>query len=176
MNNLLNRIARALRLDPGLYEEVERDRNAMGQAMLVVVLSAVAAGIGMYSDSSLLGLIGDIIIALIGWFLWAYIAFFIGTQVLPEPTTRADHAELLRTTGFASSPGIIRILGVIPGICILVSIVANIWMILAMVVAVRQALDYRSTGRAVLVCIIGWLVYGLVNVLIYFITFGTLSL
>lgn len=176
MDDLLNRIARALRLDPRLYEEVEADRNAMGQAMLVVVLSAVAAGIGWYSDSSFMGLIGDIIIALIGWFLWAYITFFIGTQVLPEPTTRADHGELLRTTGFASSPGLIRILGIIPGLGIISNIVANIWMIIAMVVAVRQALDYRSTGRAFLVCILGWLVYGLVNLLIHLVTFGAISL
>lgn len=176
MDDLLNRIKRALRLDPALYEEVEADRGALGQAMLIVVLSSIAAGIGWYDESSLFGLLGNIIVALLGWFLWAYIAFFIGTQVLPGPLTRSNHGELLRTTGFASAPGIIRILGVIPGLGILSNLVANVWMIIAMVIAIRQALDYRSTGRAVVVCLLGWLVYGIVTILIYVFSFGLLEL
>ena len=90
----------------------------------------------------------------------------IGTKILPEPQTRADHGELLRTLGFASAPGLLRILGFIPAFSGIVFFGASIWMLIAMVVAVRQALDYRSTLRAVGVCVIGWLIQILILVLV----------
>jgi len=126
----------------------------------VVILSAAAAGIGSVSadafslTSFLIGTIG----ALGGWYVWAFLAYFIGTKFLPEPQTRADHRELLRTIGFSSAPGLIRALGFIPGLHDLLFFVAGIWMLVAMVIAVRQALDYTSTGRAIGVCVIGWAV------------------
>ena len=46
MASLVDRMIRAAKLDSHLYEEVEADTGAMGQAMLVVVLSSIAAGIG----------------------------------------------------------------------------------------------------------------------------------
>jgi hypothetical protein len=58
----------------------------------------------------------------------------------------------MRTTGFAAAPGVFRILRVIPGLAVPVLVVSSVWMIAAMVVAVRQALDYRTTARAVAVC------------------------
>jgi hypothetical protein len=98
--------------------------------------------------------------ALLGWYAWAFLTYFIGTKFLAEPQTRADHRELLRTIGFSSAPGLIRILGIIPvpGFRSLLFQVAAIWMLVAMVIAVRQALDYTSTGRAIGVCVIGWAV------------------
>jgi len=154
----MDRILRASKLDVNLYEEVEADRGSMGQAMGVVVLSSFAAGIGSISTSGVKGIIVGVIGALIGWFIWAYLTYFIGTKLLPEPQTKADHGELLRTIGFSSSPGLIRILGIIPGLMKIIFLVAGIWMLVAMVIAVRQALDYRSTLRAVGVCIIGWII------------------
>jgi len=85
--------------------------------------------------------------------------YIIGTKVLPEPQTRSDLGELLRTTGFAASPGLLRVLGVIPLIGGLIMPAVTIWMLVAMIIAVRQALDYQSTGRAVVVCLIGWVVF-----------------
>jgi len=105
-------------------------------------------------------------LALIGWYIWAYLTFLIGTKLLPEPQTEADLGQLLRTIGFASSPGIIRILGVIPGLNLIVNLVASIWMLVAMIIAVRQALDYKGTLRAVLVCIIGFIIYLIIMTLI----------
>lgn len=158
MSSYINRMLRASRLDVHLYEEVEADTGAMGQAIGVVVLASVAAGIGSFSTGGVKGLLVGVIGALIGWFVWAYLTYFIGTKLLPEPQTKASHAELLRTIGFSSSPGLIRILGIIPGLMAVVFLVAGIWMLIAMVIAVRQALDYRSTLRAVGVCIIGWII------------------
>ncbi len=93
-----------------------------------------------------------------------FVVFLIGTKVLPEPQTRSDMGELLRTIGFASSPGLLLVLGVIPLLGPLISFGVSIWMLAAMVVAVRQALDFKSTGRAVGVCLLGWLAYVFVAV------------
>ncbi len=155
---LWTRILRAARLDVHLYEEVEADRDALGHAGLVVVLSSVAAGIGGLTEGGIGGLLAITIAALISWGVWAYLTYVIGTRLLPEPQTRSDPGELLRTIGFASSPGLIRIVGVIPGLATPVNLVAGIWMLVAMVIAVRQALDYQSTWRAVGVCLIGWII------------------
>ena len=153
-----NRMIRAAKLDVQLYEEVEADQGATGQAMTVVILSAAAAGIGSVDAFSLTSFLIGTVGALGAWYVWAFLTYFIGTKFLPEPQTMADHRELLRTVGFSSSPGLIRALGFIPGLRDLLFVVAGIWMLVAMVIAVRQALDYTSTGRAIGVCVIGWVV------------------
>jgi hypothetical protein len=153
---------RAAKLDAQLYEEVEADRGAMREAMTVVVLSAVAAGIGNLANGGLLGIISGTIGALVGWYIWAFLTYFIGTRLLPEPDTKADHGELLRTIGFSSAPGLIRVFGIIPGLTTFVFAVAGGWMLVAMVIAVRQALDYKSTWRAIGVCMIGFVVQAFV--------------
>lgn len=167
MNSFQNRIIRAAKLDVNLYEEVEADKGAMRQAMAVVVLSSLAAGIGSIGTGGLGGLVMGTIAALVGWYVWAYLTYFVGTKLLPEPQTQADPGELLRTIGFASSPGLIRVAGIIPGLGGVVFLVASLWMLVAMVIAVRQALDYTSTLRAVGVCVIGWVIQLLILVLLF---------
>ena len=158
MASLGDRMIRAAKLDRGLYEEVEADTGATGQAMLVVVLSSVAAGIGRAGVGGLKGLLFGALSALVAWYIWAFLTYFIGTRLLPESQTEADVGQLLRTTGFSSSPGLLRILGIIPGLTGIVFLGCAVWMLVAMVIAVRQALDYHGTGRAIGVCLIGWVV------------------
>ncbi|MGR3173370.1 MAG: YIP1 family protein [Candidatus Scalindua sp.] len=155
-SNFINRIFRAAKLDAQLYEEVEADKTSMRQAMLVVILSGVAAGVGSISHGGLMGVAVGTVTALVGWYIWAFLTYLIGTKFLPEPQTKSDIGELLRTIGFASSPGLIRVLGVVPEIEKFVFSAASVWMLVAMVIAVRQALDYKGTWRAVIVCVIGW--------------------
>ena len=171
MESFKNRIIRAAKLDVSLYEEVEADRSAMGQAMGVVILSAVAAGIGSIGTTGVAGIFVGTLAALVGWYIWAYITYYVGTKFLPEPQTKADLGELLRTIGFASSPGLLRILGIIPFLSGIIFIATGIWMLVAMVIAVRQALDYNSTPRAVGVCLIGWVIQ-MVIIWIAFSIFG----
>ncbi len=167
MGNFISRIIRAAKLEAHLYEEVEADKNAMRQAMLVVVLSGVAAGLGNVAKGGLPGILLGTVAALAGWYIWAFLIYLIGTKLLPEPNTRSDIGELLRTIGFSSSPGLIRVLGVIPGLeGGVFFVVATVWMLVAMVIAVRQALDYTGTMRAVAVCIIGWIVQILIFLLL----------
>jgi hypothetical protein len=162
MGSLGERMIRAAKLDASLYEEVEADRGALGQATAVVVLASLAAGFGAFARGGVGGFLFGTIAALAGWYVWAFLTYWIGTRFLPEPQTQADYGELLRTIGFSSSPGVIRVLGVIPGLTGLVFLVASIWMLVAMVIAVRQALDYTGTLRAVGVCLIGWIVQVLI--------------
>ena len=166
MASMVDRMVRAAKLDAQLYEEVEADKGALGQAMAVVVLASVAGGVGSGRLGGLSGILIGTLGTLIAWFIWAALTYFIGTKILPESTTRADVGELLRTTGFSSSPGLIRVLGLVPGITGIVFLVSGIWMLIAMIIAVRQALDYRSTFRAVGVCVIGWIVQVVVLLLL----------
>ncbi len=159
------RLLGAILLQPELYEEVEADRTAGRQAFAVVVLASIAAGIGTGSATPTSLLIGSLG-ALFAWFVWALLTYLIGTKLLPGEHTRSDLGELLRTIGFASTPGLFRVFGVAggaPGDAIV--LVADLWMLAAMVVAVRQALDYTSTWRAVVVCLSGWWVLVLFSIL-----------
>ena len=166
MTSMVDRMIRAAKLDAQLYEEVEADKGTLGQAMGVVVLASIAAGVGSGAFGGFSGFFIGTVGALISWFIWAALTYFIGTRILPEPTTRADIGELLRTTGFSSSPGLIRVFGLVPGVTGIVFLVSGVWMLAAMIIAVRQALDYQSTLRAVGVCIIGWIVQVVVLVLL----------
>lgn len=158
VRTFLRRLIGAASLDAAIYEEVEADRAATAQASAIVVLSSLAAGIGMrgFGGGGTAGLTFFSVLALMAWGAWALLTYQIGVRILPEPNTRADVGELLRTIGFASTPGLLRIFGAVPGLTVPVFAVTAVWMLLAMIVAVRQALDYSSTRRAVAVCVLGW--------------------
>ena len=157
MASFVERMLGAAKLDVHTYEEVEADATATPQAMAVVLISSIAAGIGGIR-LGIWGLIWMALASLISWVLWAALVWLIGTKLLPEPETQSNVGELLRTTGFSSSPGVLRVLGVIPLIGAILQFLIAIWMLVAMIIAVRQALDYKSTARAVGVCLIGWLI------------------
>jgi len=157
--SFVQRTLGAALLDPKVYEEVEADRSANGQAAWVVTLSAVAAGVGSIANHGWSGVVWYTVAALVGWYVWAAIACAIGTRMLPGTYTRADVGELLRTIGFSSAPGVLRIFGLVSPIAGFVFLISTLWMLVAMVVAVRQALDYCTTGRAIAVCAIGFPIY-----------------
>ena len=152
------RLIGALAIDPVIYEEVEEDRSATWQALLVVVMSSLSAGIGAFGwgTASVRGIFFISGLALMLWVTWAVITFQIGTRLMPETQTRADVGQLLRTIGFSAAPGMLRIFGIVPGATLPAFVITAIWMLVAMVVAVRQALDYESTARAIAVCSLGW--------------------
>src|SRR5579884_23301 len=160
---LFERMVRAARLEVGLYEEVEHDLSATQQALLVVILVALAnllaAIIGSVFVSSgaghlVRGALGGVLAALVGWVVWSYVTYFVGTRLFSGVATPG---ELLRTIGFAQSPGVLNVFTFIPLLGGLVALVVAIWMLIAGVIAVRQALDF-DTSRAVFTVIVGWLV------------------
>jgi hypothetical protein len=168
MASFVERVIGAARLDVPTYEEVEHDHGALGQAMGVVVVAAIASGIGSATAAGGHGpgLVAGIVASLIGWFVWAGITYLVGTKILPTEKTEADLGQLLRTTGFSAAPGMLGILGVVPAIGGLVLLIASLWQLAAMVVAVRQALDYDTTGRAIGVCLIGFVAYVLIGIVL----------
>src|SRR5206468_2412053 len=152
------RLIGALALDPVTYEEVEADRTATGQAFLVVVLSSVGAGIGArgLGSGSAQSMVFISALSLIAWAAWALLTYQIGVRLMPEAETKSDVGELMRTIGFAAAPGMLRVFGIVPGAAVPAFAITAVWMLVAMIVAVRQALDYKSTARAIAVCGLGW--------------------
>jgi hypothetical protein len=161
-STLVNRMIRASRLDASLYEEVENDRTATSQAATVVIIVAIASAIGNALNAAINnapagligGIIGGVIFALLMWLVWAYLTYFVGTRFFGGSATPG---EMLRTIGFASSPGLLGILVFIPVLGPIISFVVGIWSLVAGVVAVRQALDF-TTGKAIATAVISWLI------------------
>ena len=158
-DSMIGRMIRASRLDVHIFEEVEADTSATRQAILVVAFVALATGLASLGTTGPIGLFVGIVLSIAGWAFWAWIVNLIGTKIMASPSTHADWGQLARTLGFAQSPGILRVLGLVPVVGNIIFAVASIWMLVAMVVAVRQALDYTSTRRAIAVVLIGFIPY-----------------
>ena len=163
---MFRRMIGAAKLDVDTFEEVEADTSATKQAMLVVVIVAVATGIGLVATGGLSGVILGIVVGLGGWAAWAWITFYIGTKLLPTADTHADWGQLARTLGFAQSPGVFKVVGFVPGVGLIIFALAAIWQLVAMIIAIRQALDYTSTWRAIGVALIGFIPYAIVQTLL----------
>ena len=161
-SSVIDRMIRAARLEPQVYEEVEHDQSATNQAILVVVLGAIAAGIGALSGG-LGGLIAGVILALVGWAVYAYVAYWVGTNIFKGPQTEATWGQLLRTLGFASSPRVLLVFAIIPVSIIsgLVVLAVFIWTLFTTVIAIRQALDF-DTWRAIATAVVSLLAQGVI--------------
>jgi hypothetical protein len=152
----IERMVGAAKLDANIYEDVEADTAANGQAAGVVALVAVAQAIGAIGEGAL-GLVVGVVSALVGWLIWAGVTYLIGAKLLGGSAT---WGELLRTLGFAQAPGVLFVLGIIPVVGGVVRFAVTIWILIAGVIAIRQALDV-STERAVLTAVLGWLALAL---------------
>jgi len=157
-NTFLQRLMGAMALDPTIYEEVEADRGASAQALAMVILAGLATGVGArgFGAISVAGIAFISVAVLLSWAAWALLTFEVGVRLMPAPETRSNPSELRRTIGFAATPGVLNVFAILPNITRSVFIVTSIWMLLTMIVAVRHALDYKSTARAVAVCVCGW--------------------
>ena len=152
-SSFMNRMIRAAKLEVPLYEEVEADLTATNQALMVVLLVAVASGIGQAGSrrNAIAGILFGLVTALIGWAVWSYVMYFVGTRFMGGTAT---YGELLRTLGFAESPGVFFIFGIIPGLGPIIRAVAGIWVLVTSFIAIRQALDIDN-GKTVLTIVIG---------------------
>ena len=149
-SGVVNRMIRAAKLDVGVYEEVEADVSATNQALMVVVLAAIASGLGAALGAAMAGesaalfsrLLGGIVSGLIGWAVWSYVVFFVGTRFFGGTAT---YGELLRTLGFAYTPNILLVLSFIPILGGIISLAAVIWTLVTSFIGIRQALDIDNT-------------------------------
>jgi hypothetical protein len=154
MSTLTERITGAMKLDPAVYEDVEHDVTATGQAAIVVVLATVASSLWFLTFVGPNGLLFRCIAGLLGWVVGAFFVWLVGTKILPAPNTRADIAEVMRVSGFAQAPALINIIAFLPVVGGLIRFITGLWVIAATVVAIRQALDFDSTLRAVIVAVL----------------------
>ena len=152
-----NRIYRSIKIDPDVYDEVQKDKTATLPAAFVVVISSLAAGIAA-KQLGASSFIFAPILSLVSWFVWAYIVYFVGVKLFPDPKTKTTHASLLRAIGFSSAPGIIRVFGFTPELMTVTFIGSALWMLACMVVAVRQTLNFKSLWKALGVVIMSWFV------------------
>ena len=155
----MERVAGVLRLQPRAFEDIEADGGANGQAFGVVVLSSLAAGVGSGFVGGPGVLVAEALGAVIGWVMWAGVTYVLGARLLPERDTRTDMGELLRVMGYSSAPTFFTIFSFVPLVGRAVPGIVSFWLLATTVLAVRQALDYRSTLRAFAVVIIGWLLF-----------------
>lgn len=170
--NYLEKLYRAVILDSELYEEVEADKSLTRQALMTVALVAIIEGIfslGAQDQGLFLGLSQSIFGSITRWVIWAFFIAFVGTRILPEPETESNTGELLRTLGFAYAPGVFYVFSSLPVIGSIVQLLVPLWQLAAMVVAVRQALDFSSTTRAIGVCVVAFFL--MVLALVLFIMF-----
>ena len=156
INLFINRVFRAIKIDIDLYEEVEKDKSATVQAGVVVVLSSLAAGVGALQLGASNFLLAPVL-SLLSWYVWAYVIYFVGVKLFGDIKTKSNHGELLRTIGFSSAPGLIRIFGVTPELMTVTFIGSAFWMLACMVVAVKSALDYESLWKALGGVVVAWL-------------------
>ena len=165
----LNRIYRSIKIETEVFVEVQKDKNATIGAAIVVVLSSLAAGIG----ASHLGMVNFFlapVLSLISWFVWAYIVYFVGVKLFPDLKTKTTHIALLRSIGFSSAPGIIRIFGFNQDLMTVTFIGSAFWMLACMVVAVKQTLSYKSLWKALGVVIIAWFAQAFLLIMILALT------
>ena len=167
MNIFFDRLYRAAKLDVTLYDEVAADTKTMFQAMMAVFIYSAASAYGNFGRAGTAGINFGMITTLFGWYVWAFSTYFIGVRLLPEAQTGGDRKTVLRAMGFATSPGLIRLLALIPNTGIIVFFAASVWMIVAAVVAIKRVLNFESTPRAAAACIIGWVISFIFQILVY---------
>lgn len=181
---LFPRMWRAAKIESQLYEEVETDTGGTGQALLAVVLVSIATGIGgaisslIKGEGSLLGFMGGLFWGIIGslvvWFIFSLLCFWMGTSIFKGPNTKSTLGELLRTLGFAYSPGLLNIFSFIPVIGGIIPFATFVWTIIASVVAVRQACDF-TTGKAIGTVIVAAIIPLIIMILLAVLIGGALA-
>jgi Yip1 domain len=170
------RVVGALKLDPKTFEDIERDPTAMGQAVGIIALAALAGSLGSIWRLGFGSMAFAVIIAICAYLLWSLVVWLVGTKVMPDPATNADFAETFRVIAFASSPGLIGVVSIIPllgwFVMLLLTPIIWIWSMIAMVIATRQVLDYTDTFKAVIVVLIGFVIYLVFWGTLWMMTFG----
>ena len=152
------KLYKAITLNVEFYESVEADKSLTRQAMMTVALVAIVQGFVVAGITAPIALAQGVLGSIVRWFIWAFFIAFVGTKILPEPETESNTGELLRTLGFAYAPGLLIVFKFLPIIGIFIDPLVVILQLAAMTVAVRQALDFTSTVRAVGVCIVAFVV------------------
>ena len=100
-----DRLRGALMLDGRTYREVEQDTNANGQAALIIVLAALAAGIGSILSRDLIqNALGVVLSSVLQWVVFSFVAYYVGASLFSTGQTSAtvlNRASLARRVSSA---------------------------------------------------------------------------
>ncbi len=163
--DLVSRMKGAAMLDGATYESIERDTNATMQAFLVVVIASIASGIGALRDDGGAGLIGGALGSVLAWIIFSVSVYWVGTKLIPSPTTQADTGQVLRTLGFSYSPTLLAVFGFIPVLGWFAMAIAAVWTFVAGIVATRHALE-MSTLRALATVLLALIPAAIISLII----------
>jgi hypothetical protein len=145
---ITERMVGALRLQDAVYEEVEADQKATGEAAFIIVATSLVSGAvnGVLTgvSSGFFGALGSFI----GWAFYAWVAYIVGVKIFPGPQTKSSWGELARTLGYANTARFLIIFELVPGLAAVVRTVVGLWVLVATIVALRAALDI-TTARAI---------------------------
>jgi hypothetical protein len=167
----ISRLIRALLLDINLYEEVEHDKSSIWQSMVVVLLASLAGRLYIYNLGGVKGLIVGTVLTLAGWIVMSFLIYLVGTKLFPGTDTKTNIGKILRVLGFAGAPGIFLLVALLPVInnfAWVVILIIWVWRLVAMIIAIKQALDFKNTWSAIWVCVIGLIAYMLVYIILLF--------
>jgi hypothetical protein len=143
---------RAVTLEADFYEEVEAEHASIRQAAVIVLMACAAGAAGSYfAAKPTLQVAVGLIEPLVLWLGGSAFAYMVGATFFRGPETETDYAEVLRTTGFAFTPALLRLFAFVPPphlVGFAITVVADLWVLIAAIVAVRQALDF-TTARAI---------------------------
>jgi len=166
--SLVDRMVGVARLDSQTFEEIERDRGANIESLIVVALASIAAGIGTLNSDGGTGLIAGLIGGVLGWVIYSIAAYFVADRLFPSEGMQVDPGELLRTLGYANTPRLLFVVGFIPFLGGVVSFVAFLWWLAASILALRQSLE-MTTSRATIVGLIALIPFAIVMAFFYWV-------
>lgn len=158
MKLLFSRMIRAIRLDQSLFDEVISDPKTQGHSYWVVAILAMATGYGMFSRAGSMAVNIGLAVTFLSWYVWAFTVYFAGTRMFHAEPSRIDRKTVLRVMAFASAPGVLRILGVIPNMALIVFLCTSAWIIVAGAAGIKLIFKMERMGKAILLCTATWLV------------------
>ncbi len=172
MEDFFDRLWKAARLDPDLYKRVASDPEATVQAYLAVVCYSVALTLGAFGRTGLTGINISLITTLFSWYIWAFFTYFLGTRIFKAHGIQVERKAALRALAFACAPGILMVLGLVPGVAFVIMPAATLWMLVAWVHATKVVFGLQGTGRAVLISLIAWGISTMVQLSLFILLFS----
>jgi hypothetical protein len=174
---------KASKLDQQGVLELKTDTTATGQAVAVLVLAALAYGIGYTAQTQfqrhamsiygiIVGSLANTVTVCFAAFVWSATAFLVGTKLFQGKT---GYWELARPLFFATSPFLLFLLITIPISPILVqgnvpvywfqgtiAVAAVLWLFLSQVFALKQVMGL-SLRRTILTVAVGLLILAFIG-------------
>jgi hypothetical protein len=156
MKLLFKRMQRAIVLDQPFFEQVVADASLQGQSVWAVAIYAMATAFGTFSMIGGAAVNIGLITTILAWYIWAFSVFYFGTRLLGPMTDGADRKTIMRVIAFASAPGVIRLLGILPKTTMIILAASSIWILIAAVMGLKKVFTQTTTVKITMICVGTW--------------------